>query len=170
MSTVIAAPDPRRIDRSGRWVAAPAALSAALHLVMLLSGAHDGWIGAAMLLMTIGCTWCAVELAWRPSRHGLRMLLVMANLMAVVHLFAIIGLPGLASTPGHAHHFAAAPTMPGVPVDDGGMLAGMLAITVIELLVAFAAAVALRRHGGVDAGRRADLERRGTGQERRWAS
>ncbi|RRJ88288.1 hypothetical protein EG850_02270 [Gulosibacter macacae] len=132
----------------GRWVALPALAGIAAHVWILLAHPHGEVLAAVMIAMTLVCSWCVVDLLARPSGRGLRMIVIMAAVMAVLHLGLIVGMPGALGSATHVHG-AAAPMPALAPSDDGGMTAQMLGLIVIEIVIAYSAAFALRRRARV---------------------
>ena len=138
-----AASPPRQHRLAGRIIAALAVLGAGAHVVALLTHAHDPVLATAMALMTLACLACAVEAWHAPSARGMRMLLAMSAAMALAHVWLVVDPLG-GGMGGHAEHFGEAPA-PGLA--SLGELS-MAAIIAIELVVAFACALALSRMRG----------------------
>ncbi|MFB0836303.1 hypothetical protein ACX8Z9_16955 [Arthrobacter halodurans] len=134
-----------RERRSARAAALAAGLAVAAHAWVLVAHPHGPWLTGLLAFMAAVCAACAVEAWRRPSREGLAVLLGMSAAMAVFHLALAQGLPG-----GHAAHGAGA-LPPGAAAAGPGAAAAapdgawMLGIAALELGVALAAGIALRR-------------------------
>lgn len=108
------------------------------HGWVLLEHSHGLTMGVLMLVMTAWCAVCTIELFLKSSEHCLKRLCLMSLAMVLVHATMIAGFPGIGS--GHQH---GAETTPEASGSQGETLA-MLAIILIELLLAFACGAALR--------------------------
>lgn len=131
----------RRARAANRGVAALVLAAAAAHVWMLTVHAHGIWLSVLLLVMTALCLKCAAGAWFRPGTSELGPIMGMALGMAVLHAALALGLPG--GTGGHEHGsgFGAVNAAAGL----------MLGIVVLELTVAFAAALALRasRNAGI---------------------
>lgn len=150
-ATDTAAPHPAGESRrqpSGA-VARPATLVAAglatasvpLHAWMLAAHSHGGVLSLLMGAMALWCLWCVVDAVRSATciRAGaVRHLGVMAAAMTVLHVALFIGFPGIGA---HGHHGATAAGSEARLSSGAGL---MLAVVVLELVVCFACAVALR--------------------------
>ncbi|MET1034234.1 MAG: hypothetical protein ABWX68_03200 [Arthrobacter sp.] len=142
--------------RSARAAALAAGLAVGAHAWLLAAHSHGPWLTGLLAFMAAVCAACAVEAWRRPTREGLTVLLGMSAAMAVSHLALAQGLPG--GHPAHGHGAGTEPLVAaGGSAAAGAAGAGtgsaaaapdgawMLGIAALELGVALAAGIALRR-------------------------
>ncbi|GAA4368180.1 hypothetical protein GCM10023166_14880 [Paeniglutamicibacter cryotolerans] len=126
---------PRPGRAGNRGVAVLVLVAASAHVWMLAVHDHGPWLSVLLLAMTALCLKCAAGAWFKPGVSELGPIMGMSLGMAVLHAALALGVPG--GTGGHDHAaagYGAANTAAGL----------MLGIVVLELAVAFAAALALR--------------------------
>ncbi|MFF0902048.1 UNVERIFIED_CONTAM: hypothetical protein RF653_03350 [Kocuria sp. CPCC 205316] len=123
--------------------------STAAHGWMAVGGGHGAGWSLAMAVMAVLCAFCVVGLMRRPLAVApVRMAMVMALTMALLHVLMIPLMAGAAgrATHHHAHHGGGGPGAAPVASSAGGAdLSAMMLVIVLELTAGGLAAARLRR-------------------------